>query len=65
MPDSELAERATRAIKASVISSAPLVAKNEDGVTQETWPTPIEPHGAWGLEPPDPKSADQGSKVGP
>ena len=50
---SELTERDTRAIKASVISLAPLVAKTTDRVTHETWPTPTNPHGAWGLEPPD------------
>ena len=65
MPVSELTERDTRAIEASVVSLAPPVAKNEDGVTHETWPTPIEPQGAWGLEPPDPRSRDRGSKAGP
>jgi len=64
MPVSELTERDTRAIKASVVSSAPLIAKTEDGVTHDTWPTPIEPHRAQGLEPPDPRLRDQGSKTG-
>ena len=59
MPVSELAERDTRAIEASVVSSAPLVVEIEDVVTHETWPTPTEPHGAWRLEPPDPKSGVQ------
>ena len=36
MPVSELAERDTRAIKASVISSTPPVAKTVDGVTRKT-----------------------------
>ena len=35
MPVSELAERGTRAIKASVISSAPPVVKTADGVMHE------------------------------
>ena len=65
MPISELTERDTRAIKASVVSSAPLVAETEDGVTHETWLTPTKTHWAQGLESPDPKSGDQGSKAGP
>ena len=36
MPVSELTERSTRAIEASVISSAPLVVEIEDGVMHET-----------------------------
>ena len=44
MPVSELAERETRAIEASVVSLAPLVAETKDGVTHETRPTPTEPH---------------------
>ena len=63
MPVSELTERDTRAIKASVVSSAPPVAETEDGVTHESRPTPIESHGARGLEPPDPRSKDRGSKA--
>ena len=54
MPISELTERNTRAIEASVVSSAPLVTETEDGVMHETRLTPTEPHGAWGLEPTDP-----------
>ena len=65
MSVSELAEHDTRAIKAIVVSSAPPVAKTEDGVTHETQLTCIEPHGARGLGPPDPKLGDQGSKAGP
>ena len=65
MPVSELTERDTRAIEASVVSSAPSVAETEDRVTHETCPTPTEPNEARELEPPDPKSGDQGSKAGP
>ena len=36
MPVSELIERDTRAIEASVVSSAPPVAEIEDGVMHET-----------------------------
>ena len=36
MPVSELIERDTRAVEASVVSSAPSVAETEDGVTRET-----------------------------
>ena len=63
VPVSELAERDTRAIEASVVSSAPPVAETEDGVTHESWLTPTEPHGARGLEPLDPRSKDRGSKA--
>ena len=35
VPVSELTERDTRAIETSVVSSAPLVAETEDGVTHE------------------------------
>ena len=59
MPISELAERNTRAIKASVVSSAPLVAKTVDGVTHRTRPTPTEPNGAQGLRSPDIDSGKQ------
>ena len=65
MPVSELTERDTQAIEASVISLAPLVAETKDGMTHETQPTPTKPHGAWRLRPPDPKSEDRGSKVDP
>ena len=61
---SELTKHVTRAIEASVFSSAPPVAETKDGVTHETRPTPTEPHGARGLEPPDPGSRDRGSKAG-
>ena len=53
MPISELNEHDTRAIEASVVSNAPLVVETKDGVTHEIWPTPTDPHGAQGLEPPD------------
>ena len=62
---SELTERDTRAIEARVVSSAPLVVETEDGVTHESRPIPTEPHGARGLESPDPRSKDRGSKAGP
>ena len=52
VPVSELTEHNTRAIEASVVSSAPLVAEIKDGVMRETWTTPIRPQGAWGLEAP-------------
>jgi hypothetical protein len=52
MPVSMLAERDTRAIKASAVSSAPLVAETKDGVMHKTWPTPTKHHGAWGLSHP-------------
>ena len=65
MPISELTKRDTRAIEASVVSSAPSVAETEDEVMHEIWPTPNNPHEAQGLEPPDPKLGDWGSKVGP
>ena len=56
MPVSELTEGDTRAVEASVVSSAPLVAETEDGVTHEIWPTPTDPHRARGLKPPDSNS---------
>ena len=46
MPVSELTERDTRAIEASVISSTPPVAETTDGVMHKTQPTPTEPNGA-------------------
>ena len=61
---SELTERDTRAIEASVVSSTPLVVETKDGVTHEIWLTPNNPHEAQGLELPDPKSRDRGSKAG-
>ena len=54
IPVSELIERDTQAIEASVVNLAPPVAKTKDGVTHETRPTPTEPHGARGLVLPDP-----------
>ena len=56
MPVSELTNHITRAIKASDVSSTPPVAETADGVTHKTRPTPIEPNGARGLEPPNPDS---------
>ena len=56
MPVSELAERYTRAIMASVVSSAPPFVETTDGVTHKTRSTPTEPNGAWGFEPPNPNS---------
>ena len=64
-PVSELSEHDTRAVEASVVSSAPPIVETEDGVMRETRPTPIRPQGDQGLEPPDPRSRDQGSKAGP
>ena len=43
MPVSELIERDTRAVEASVVSLAPLVVETEDGVTRKTRPTLIRP----------------------
>ena len=43
VPVSELTKRDTRAIEASVVSLAPLVVETKDGVTCETWLTPIRP----------------------
>ena len=63
MPISELAEGDTQAIEASVVSSTPLVAETTDGVTHKTRPTPTEPNGARGLEPPDPNSGIRPTEV--
>ena len=52
MPVSELAEHDTRAIEASVVSSAPLVAETTNGVTHKPRPTPTKPNGAQGLKTP-------------
>ena len=41
VPVSELIERDTQAVEASVVNSATPVAEIEDGVTRETRPTPI------------------------
>ena len=46
VPISELTERDTRAIEASVVSSAPPVAETMNGVTHEILPTPTEPNGS-------------------
>ena len=43
VPVSELIERDTQATEASVVYSAPPIAKVEDRVTRELWPTPIKP----------------------
>ena len=64
IPVSELIERNTRAVKASVVSSAPPVAETENGVTRESRPALVEPHGARGLELPDPRLEGRGSKAG-
>ena len=40
IPISELIERDTRAIEASVVNSAPLVAKTKDGVARENMTDP-------------------------
>ena len=42
IPVSELIERDTRAIEASVVSSAPPVAETEDGVTHENTADPYQ-----------------------
>ena len=59
MPISELTERVTRAIEASDVSSAPLVAETADGVMHGTRPTPTKPNGAQGLGLPDADSGNQ------
>ena len=56
MSVSDLAERDTQAIEASVVSSTPPIVETTDGVTYKTRPTPIEPNGAQGHKPPDPDS---------
>ena len=58
-PVSELTERVTRAIEASDISLAPLVAETMDGVTHGTRPIPTKPNGAQGLGSPDTDSGNQ------
>ena len=63
MPVSELAERDTRAIEASVVSSTPPVAETMDRVTHEIRSTPTDPNGARGLEPPDPNLGIQLTEV--
>ena len=63
MPISELIERVTRAIEASVVSSGPLVVETADEVMHETQPTPTEPNRAQGLKLPNPSSRIQLTKV--
>ena len=59
VPVRELVEHDTRAIEASVVSLAPLVAETMDGVTHEIRMTPTKTNWARGLEPPDPNSGIQ------
>ena len=42
IPVSELIERDTRAIEASVVNSAPLIAETKDGVTHENTTDPYQ-----------------------
>ena len=63
MPVSELTERVTRAIEASVVSSTPLIVETMDGVMHKTLSTPTEPNGARGLEPPNLNSGIHLTKV--
>ena len=63
MPVSELTEHDSRAIEASVISSTPPIVETADGVTHKTRPTPTEPNGARGIEPPDPNLGIRPTKV--
>ena len=44
IPVNELIEHDTRAVEASIINSAPPVAKIEDGVTHKTRSTPTDPN---------------------
>ena len=62
-PISELAERDTRAIEASDVTSAPPIMETVDGVTHKTWSTPTKPNGARGLELPNPNSGIQPIEV--
>ena len=59
MPVSELAERDTQVIEASVVSSASSVAETTDGVTHEIRPTPTDPNEAWEIKPSNPNSGIQ------
>ena len=54
IPISEVTECVTRAIEASIVSSAPPVTETADRVTHKTRPTPTKPNRARWLEPPDP-----------
>jgi len=53
VPVSELTKSVARAIKASNISSAPLVVETTNRVMHGTRPTPTKPNGAQGLRSPD------------
>ena len=59
MPVSELTERDTQAIEASVVSSAPLVVETTDGVTHGIRLSPTKPNRAQGLKLPNPNSGIQ------
>ena len=59
VPVCELTEHVTRAIEASDVSLAPLVAETADGVTHKTRPTPTKPNRAQGLRSPDTDSGNQ------
>ena len=48
MAVSELIEHNTRAIEASVVSFALLIAETADGMTHKIWTTPTDPNGAQG-----------------
>ena len=61
--DKELPEPVTRAIEASVVSSAPPIVETMDGATHEIRPTPAEPNKARGLEAPDPDLGIQPTEV--
>ena len=63
MPVSELTERDTRAIEASGMSSAPLVAETADRVMHEIRPAPTKPNEARGLKPANPNSGIKLSRV--
>ena len=62
IPVSELIERDTRAIEASVIDFTPLIAKTEDGVTRKNTADPHQTlKGSWARA----GSRDRGSKADP
>ena len=54
----ELTERVARAIEASNVSLAPLVAETMDGVTHRTRPPHTKSYGALGLRSPDTDSGN-------
>ena len=58
IPIRELTERVTRAIEASDVSLAPLVAETMDGVTHRTRPPHTKSYGALGLRSPDTDSGN-------